>query len=151
MLIIGDKAPTFSLKNQNDENISLEDFKGKQVLLWFYPKASTPGWTVQGQGLRDEFKNFQNKNVEIVEMSADPVKKQKSFCEKQKFPFSLVSDETKETIKAYGAWGLKKFMGREYEGIQRYSYLINEKGSIEKTYFKVNTKTHAKDVLSEIN
>ena len=151
MLIIGDKAPTFSLKNQNDENISLEDFKGKKVLLWFYPKASTPGWTVQGQGLRDEFKNFQNKNVEIVGMSADSVKKQKSFCEKQKFPFSLVSDETKETIKAYGAWGLKKFMGREYEGIQRYSYLINENGSIEKTYFKVNTKTHAKDVLSEIN
>ena len=151
MLIIGDKAPTFSLKNQNDENISLEDFKGKKVLLWFYPKASTPGWTVQGQGLRDEFKNFQNKNVEIVGMSADPVKKQKSFCEKQKFPFSLVSDETKETIKAYGAWGLKKFMGREYEGIQRYSYLINENGSIEKTYFKVNTKTHAKDVLSEIS
>jgi len=84
-------------------------------------------------------------------MSADPVKKQKSFCEKQKFPFSLVSDETKETIKAYGAWGLKKFMGREYEGIQRYSYLINENGSIEKIYFKVNTKTHAKDVLSEIS
>ena len=84
-------------------------------------------------------------------MSADPVKKQKSFCEKHKFPFSLVSDETKETIKAYGAWGLKKFMGREYEGIQRYSYLINENGSIEKTYFKVNTKTHANDVLSEIS
>jgi peroxiredoxin Q/BCP len=84
-------------------------------------------------------------------MSADSVKKQKSFCEKQNFPFSLLSDESKETIKAYGAWGLKKFMGREYEGIHRYAYLIDEKGTIEKVYSKVNTKTHAKDVLGGIS
>jgi|TARA_Y100000294_G_C8531425_1_gene327110 peroxiredoxin Q/BCP len=84
-------------------------------------------------------------------MSADSVKKQKNFCEKQNFPFSLLVDESKETIKAFGAWGLKKFMGREYEGIYRYSYLIDENGTIEKTFSKVNTKTHAKDVLAEIN
>ena len=84
-------------------------------------------------------------------MSADPVKKQKTFCENQDFPFSLLSDESKETIKAFGAWGLKKFMGREYEGIYRYSYLIDENGIIEKTYPKVNTKSHAKDILAEIN
>ncbi len=84
-------------------------------------------------------------------MSADPVKKQKSFCEKQDFPFSLLSDESKTTIKAYDAWGLKKFMGREYEGIHRYSYLIDENGTIEKTYLKVNTKTHGQDVLADIS
>ena len=84
-------------------------------------------------------------------MSADSVKKQKSFCEKQDFPFSLLSDESKTTIKAYGAWGMKKFMGREYEGIYRYSYLIDENGTIEKTYPKVNTKTHAQDVLADIS
>ena len=84
-------------------------------------------------------------------MSADSVKAQKSFCEKKNFPFALLSDETKDTIKAYGAWGLKKFMGREYEGIFRYSYLIDENGIIEKVYSKVNTKTHAKDILSDLD
>jgi len=151
MLNEGDKAPDFSLKNQDNETVSLNEFRGKKVLLWFFPKASTPGWTVEGQGLRDEFEEFQNKNVEILGMSADSVKKQKNFCEKQNFPFSLLVDESKETIKAFGAWGLKKFMGREYEGIYRYSYLIDENGTIEKTFSKVNTKTHAKDVLAEIN
>jgi len=84
-------------------------------------------------------------------MSADHVKAQKSFCEKKNFPFVLLSDESKDTIKAYGAWGLKKFMGREYEGIYRYSYLIDENGTIEKVYSKVNTKTHAKDILSDLD
>ncbi len=84
-------------------------------------------------------------------MSADSVKAQKSFCDKQEFPFSLLSDPSKETIKAYGAWGPKKFMGREYEGIFRYSYLIDENGTIEKVYSKVNTKTHAKDILSDLD
>ena len=84
-------------------------------------------------------------------MSADHVKAQKSFCEKKNFHFALLSDESKDTIKAYGAWGLKKFMGREYEGIYRYSYLIDENGTIEKVYSKVNTKTHAKDILSDLD
>ena len=89
-------------------------------------------------------------NVEIIGLSADSVKAQKSFCEKKNFPFALLSDESKDTIKAYGAWGLKKFMGREYEGIHRYSYLIDENGIIEKVYSKVKTKTHAKDVLEDL-
>ena len=84
-------------------------------------------------------------------MSADHVKAQKSFCEKKNFSFALLSDESKDTIKAYGAWGLKKFMGREYEGIYRYSYLIDKNGTIEKVYSKVNTKTHAKDILSDLD
>ncbi len=150
MLNVGDKAPAFSLEDQNGENVSLEHSKGKKVLIWFFPKASTPGWTVQGQGLRDEFQNFQDNNVEIFGVSADSVKAQKSFCDKQEFPFSLLSDPSKETIKAYGAWGPKKFMGREYEGIHRYSYLIDEKGIVERTYPKVKTKTFAQDVLADI-
>ena len=150
MLNVGDKAPAFSLEDQNGENVSLEHSKGKKVLIWFFPKASTPGWTVQGQGLRDEFQNFQDNNVEIFGVSADSVKAQKSFCDKQEFPFSLLSDPSKETIKAYGAWGPKKFMGREYEGIHRYSYLIDERGTVERTYPKVKTKTFAQDVLADI-
>ena len=150
MLNTGDTAPSFSLKNQENETVSLQDFKGKKVLVWFFPKASTPGWTVQGQGLRDEFQNFQDNDVEILGMSADSVKAQKSFCDKQEFPFSLLSDPSKETIKAYDAWGPKKFMGREYEGIHRYSYLIDEKGIVERTYPKVKTKTFAQDVLADI-
>ena len=150
MLNVGDQAPAFSLEDQNGKNVSLEHSKGKKVLIWFFPKASTPGWTIQGQGLRDEFQNFQDNNVEIFGVSADSVKAQKSFCDKQEFPFSLLSDPSKETIKAYGAWGPKKFMGREYEGIHRYSYLIDEKGIVERTYPKVKTKTFAQDVLADI-
>ena len=150
MLNVGDQAPAFSLEDQNGENVSLEHSKGKKVLIWFFPKASTPGWTVQGQGLRDEFQNFQDNNVEIFGVSADSVKAQKSFCDKQEFPFSLLSDPSKETIKAYGAWGPKKFMGREYEGIYRYSYLIDENGTVERAFPKVKTKTFAQDVLADI-
>ena len=150
MLNIGEQAPAFSLENQNGETTTLEHFKGKKVLVWFYPKASTPGWTVQGQGLRDEFQKFQDNNVDIFGVSADSVKAQKSFCDKQEFPFSLLSDPSKETIKAYDAWGLKKFMGREYEGIHRYSYLIDENGTVERAYPKVKTKTFAQDVLADI-
>ena len=151
MLNVGDKAPALLLEDQNGETVSLEHFKGKKVLIWFFPKASTPGWTVQGQGLRDEFQNFQDNNVEIFGVSADSVKAQKSFCDKQEFPFSLLSDPSKETIKAYGAWGPKKFMGREYEGIYRYSYLIDENGIVERTYPKVKTKTFAQDILADIS
>ena len=150
MLNVGDQAPAFSLEDQNGENVSLEHSKGKKVLIWFFPKASTPGWTVQGQGLRDEFQKFQDNNVNIFGVSADSVKAQKSFCDKQKFPFSLLSDPSKEIIKAYDAWGPKKFMGREYEGIHRYSYLIDENGTVERAYPKVKTKTFAQDVLADI-
>ena len=101
--------------------------------------------------LRDEYKNFQKKNTEIIGMSADSVKAQKNFCSKQEFPFSLLSDPGKETIKSYSAFGLKKFMGREYEGIYRVSYLSDEKGIIEKAYEKVKLKEHAAQVLSDID
>ncbi len=105
---------------------------------------------VEGQGFRDEFDTYQKKNVAIIGMSADSVKRQKNFSDKQGFQFPLLSDESHQTIEAYGAWGLKKLYGREYMGIFRYSYLIDEDGNIEKIYTKVKTKTHALDVLSDL-
>jgi len=151
MLNIGVKAPDFSLEDQNGELVSLKDFKGRKVLLWFYPKASTPGWTIEGQKLRDEFENFKDKNVVILGVSADTVKSQSNFCNKQKFPFQLLSDTEKSMIRAYNAIGIKKMYGREYEGIFRVSYLIDENGLIEKTYAKVKPKEHASEVLSDIS
>ena len=150
MLKEGSKAPNFSLEDQDGKIVNLTDFKGQKILLWFYPKASTPGWTIEGQKLRDEFQNFKEKNVVILGMSADPVKSQKNFCSKQDFPFSLLSDIDKTTIRAYEAIGIKKMYGREYEGIFRISYLINEDGLIEKVYEKVKPKEHAKEVLEDL-
>ena len=151
MLEKGTSAPDFKLDDQDGNPISLSDFKGKKILLWFYPKASTPGCTIEGQEFRDEFQKFQEKNTVILGMSADSVKSQKNFCEKQNFPFSLVSDPEKTTIRKYEAIGLKKMYGREYEGIFRISYLIDENGFIQKTYGKVKPKEHAKEVLEDLD
>jgi len=150
MLEVGQKAPDFSLPDQNGNDVSLSDFSGKKVVLWFFPKASTPGWTIEGQGFRDELNNFKKKNIVVLAMSADSTKKQKNFCDKESFDFPMLSDENKSILKDYGAWGTKKMYGREYEGIYRYTYVINEKGFVEKAYEKVSVKTHAKDVLAEL-
>ena len=151
MLKEGIKAPNFSLEDQNGDLVKLKDFEGKKVLLWFYPKASTPGWTIEGQRLRDEFQNFKQANTVILGMSADTVKSQNNFYNKQNFPFQLLSDTEKTTIRAYEAIGMKKMYGREYEGIFRISYLIDEKGIIEKVYSKVKPKEHASEVLKDIS
>ena len=151
MLKEGSKAPGFTLDDQDGNSVSLSDFAGQKVLLWFYPKASTPGWIIEGQKLRDEFQNFKDKNTVILGMSADSVKAQKNFCTKQEFPFSLLSDPDKTTIRVYKAIGLKKMYGREYEGIFRVSYLIDEKGVVEKAYTKVKPKEHAQEVLADLN
>ena len=151
MLKEGIKAPNFSLEDQNGDLVKLEDFEGKKILLWFYPKASTPGWTIEGQRLRDEFQNFKQANTVILGMSADTVKSQNNFCKKQNFPFQLLSDTEKTTIRSYEAIGMKKMYGREYEGIFRISYLIDEKGIIEKVYSKVKPKEHASEVLKDIS
>jgi len=151
MLLEGTKAPNFTLEDQDGNSVSLSDFQGQKVLLWFYPKASTPGWTVEGQELRDEFQNFTSKNTIILGMSADSVKSQKNFCVKQGFPFPLISDPDKSTIRKYEAIGKKKMYGREYEGIFRISYLIDAQGMIEKVYEKVKPKEHAKEVLKDLD
>ena len=151
MLKEGSKAPGFNLDDQDGNSVSLSYFEGQKVLLWFYHKASTPGWTIEGQELRDEFQNFKDNNTVILGMSADSVKAQKNFCTKQEFPFSLLSDPDKTTIRSYEAIGLKKMYGREYEGIFRVSYLIYEKGVVEKAYAKVKPKEHAQEVLADLN
>ena len=151
MLDVGMQAPEFNLENQNGEKVSLSQFLGQRVLIWFYPKASTPGWIVEGQGLRDEFEKFQKKNTILLGVSADSVKAQKNFCVKQDFLFSLLSDPDKSMIRAYKAIGLKKMYGREYEGIFRVSYLLDEKGKVLKAYEKVKPKEHANEVLSDLS
>ena len=150
MLKVGDKAPDFTLQNQDENSVSLSDYKNKKVVLWFYPKASTPGWTIEGQGFRDEFQKFEEKNVQILGCSADPPKKQKKFCEKKNFPYFLLSDESKDMLKAYGVCVKKKFMCREYMGISRATYIIDENGIIEKVYDKVSVKSHAQDILKNL-
>ena len=146
----GDKAPNFSLPDADGGTVSLEDFKNQKVVLWFFPKASTPGWTVEGQGFRDEFDKFKSNNIAIIGCSADPPSKQKKFCDKQKFPYPMLCDESHSMLEDYKVWGLKKFMGREYMGISRVTYIISEDGLIEKIYEKVATKSHAKDILEDL-
>ena len=151
MLSIGSNAPEFQLSDQDGNTVNIKDFEGQKVLLWFYPKASTPGWTTQGQGLRDEFKNFKKYNTVILGMSADSIKAQNNFCAKQEFPFQLLSDPDKEVMRSYEAIGIKKMYGREYEGILRVAYLIDENGKIEQAYEKVSPKTHAGVVLEDLS
>lgn len=146
-LVIGEKAPEFTLEDQNGKKISLKDFRGKKVVVYFYPKAMTPGCTVQACSLRDSLAELKAANVVVMGMSADPVKKLKQFEVKDKLNFTLLSDPDHKVIEAYGSWGLKKFMGREYMGILRQSFLIDENGKIVHVMHKVDTKSHHDDVL----
>ena len=147
----GDKAPQFSLQNQNDETVSLSDFAGKKVLVYFYPKAMTPECTVQAQGLRDSKEELVAKNVEILGISPDPVKRLPKFADKESLNFTLLSDEDHAVADAFGVWGLKKFMGKEYDGIHRISFMIDENGTIEQVFNKFKTKEHHTVILDYLN
>ena len=146
-LKVGDKAPGFSVKDQHGKTINLEDFKGKKIVLFFYPKASTPGCTAEACNLRDNYQTFQSRGYEILGVSADSEKRQMNFSTKQELPYSLLADEDKEVIMAYGVWGPKKFMGREYDGIHRTTFVIDEDGKIEDVITKVKTKDHSAQIL----
>ena len=150
MLNIGDKAPDFTLQNQLGEDISLSDYQGRKLLIWFFPKASTPGCKAEGCSLRDHFSELSEQNISILGVSMDSVKRQANFVQKNDFPYPLLADTEGELIRGFGAWGPKKFMGKEYEGILRSSFLIDEKGYIEKVFSKVKTKTHGLDVLNSL-
>ena len=150
MLKVENKAPDFTLPDAEGNSVSLTGFLGKKVVLWFFPKASTPGWIIEGKGFRDEFQKFEEKNIQIIGCSADPQKKQKKFCDKQNFQFPLLCDESHKMLEEYRVWGKKKFMGREYMGISRVTYIIDENGMIEKVYEKVRTTSHAKDILNDL-
>jgi peroxiredoxin Q/BCP len=146
-LKIGDMAPEFNLEDQNGKPVSLKDFRGKNVVVYFYPKAMTPGCTVQACSLRNSQSKLNDANIVVLGISADPVKKLKQFETKDKLNFTLLSDPDHKLIEAYGSWGMKKFMGREYMGILRQSFLIDQTGKIIHIMNKVDTKTHHDDVL----
>lgn len=146
-LKIGDIAPKIKLLNQDGEEISLDMYKGKKVLLYFYPKAMTPGCTTQAQCLRDEKKSFDKKKIEILGVSIDEPKRLQKFIEKEDLNFTLLSDPEHKACEAFGVWAKKKFMGREFMGIVRTSFLIDEKGKIMHIFEDVKTKTHHQDVL----
>ena len=147
----GDNAPQFSLQNQNDETVSLADFEGKKVLVYFYPKATTPGCTVQAQGLRDVYDQLTAKNVVVLGISPDAVKRLPKFIEKENLNFTLLSDEEHAVADAFGVWGPKKFMGKEYDGIHRLTFLIDENGVVEHVFTKFKTKEHHTVVLDYLN
>jgi len=146
-LKIGDKAPDYKVKNQNGKEIQLKDFKGKKVVLFFYPKASTPGCTAEACNLRDNYKDLINKGMEVIGVSADTETSQLKFSTKNELPYNLLADTEKEIINAYGVWGPKKFMGKEYDGINRTTFVIDEKGMIENIITKVKTKEHTAQLL----
>lgn len=146
-LTIGKKAPAFSGVDQNGETIALKDFKGKKIVLYFYPKDDTPGCTAQACNLRDNHSDLLKKGFVVIGVSADSVKKHKKFEEKYDLPFSLIADEDKKIVEAYGVWGEKKFMGKTYMGITRTTFLIDETGKIKSIITKPDTKNHAAEVL----
>jgi len=146
-LKVGDKSPEFSAKNQDGKQIKLSNFKGSKLVLFFYPKASTPGCTMEACNLRDNYKLFLAKGYKVLGVSADSAKRQQNFINKNNLPFDLLADEDKKVINAFGVWGPKKFMGREYEGINRTTFVIDEQGVILDIIFKVKTKQHALQIL----
>ena len=139
MLKIGQNAPEFSLPNQDDVTISLKDFKGKKILIWFFTKASTGGCTREGLGFNDYFQSFKKRNISIIGISKDSINAQKNFCNKNEFKFDILSDTELNVLKNYKAWGLKKMYGREYEGIYRITYVIDEDGTIINSYSKLSS------------
>ena len=149
-LQVGDKAPFFSGLNQNEEEITLDSFKGKKVILYFYPKDMTPGCTTQACNLGENYQELVDKGFEVVGVSADSIVRHQKFTAKYNLPFTLLADESLTIIKAYGVWGMKKLYGREYEGIYRETFVINENGVIDKIILKVKTKLHTQQILEEL-
>ena len=150
-LKIGDSAPAINSVDQNGNTITLDQFKGSKVVLYFYPKDMTPGCTVQSCNLRDNYKMLLEKGYVVLGCSADSPARHVKFIEKHDLPFSLISDESesKQVVNDYGVWGPKKFMGKEYDGISRTTFIIDEKGIIEDIIEKVNTKEHSSQILAD--
>ena len=146
-LKVGDTAPEINSVNQNGDTISLSQFKGKKIVLYFYPKDMTPGCTAQSCNLSENYVKLQKNGFEVLGVSCDSVERHQKFIEKYSLPFNLISDEEKKVVNDYGVWGLKKFMGKEYMGINRTTFIINESGIIEEIITKVNTKDHSTQIL----
>ena len=150
MLNVGDNAPNFTGVIQDGTEVSLSDYSGKKLIMYFYPADNTPSCTAEGCSLRDNYKILQKKGYEILGVSPDSAKKHTNFIKKFEFPFNLLVDAELETTKSFGAFGWKKFMGKEYQGVLRSTFLINEKGVVEAVISKVKTKTHGEQILEII-
>ena len=143
----GDVAPAFSATDQNGKEVSLEVYKGKKVILYFYPKDNTPGCTAEACDLRDNHSDLISKGYVVIGVSPDPLKSHTKFTEKYELPFSLLPDTEKTIIQSYGVWGPKKFLGKSYEGVLRTTFVIDEKGIIEKVFTQVSTQNHTAQIL----
>lgn len=146
-LKVGDSAPDFSGTLATGESVSLADYAGKKLVLYFYPKDDTPGCTVEACNLRDNYSELRAQGYEILGVSPDPAVKHQKFISKYELPFDLLADEDKSTLEAYGAWGPKKFMGRSYIGVHRFTFVIDEEGKIAAVITKVKTKDHTAQIL----
>lgn len=145
----GDNAPENLGTDQTGKRHNLRDYKGKKLVVFFYPKASTPGCTTEACNLRDNYKLLKDKGYELLGVSADSGNRQQKFADKYSLPFPLIADEDKTVINAFGVWGSKKFMGRVYDGIHRITFIINENGIVEDVIDNVKTKAHAEQILEE--
>lgn len=146
----GSVVPSFETQDQDQNRVTNKDLIGKKSIVFFYPRANTPGCTAEACNLRDNYKELQEKGYQLFGVSADAPKKQKNFANKYDLPFPLLADEDKSVINAFGVWGPKKFQGKEYDGIHRTTFLIDEKGIVERVISKVKTKDHAAQILEEI-
>ncbi|MBT7683051.1 MAG: thioredoxin-dependent thiol peroxidase [Cryomorphaceae bacterium] len=147
MLKIGDKIPNINVTTHKGESINLSDLKGKKIVLFFYPRANTPGCTAQSCNLNDNYSRLTSQGYEVVGVSPDTVEKQNKFADKFGFKYNLLADDSRELIDAFGVWGKKKFRGNEYEGVHRTTFIISEEGIIEKVIDKVNTKDHTDQII----
>ncbi|GCD79432.1 thioredoxin-dependent thiol peroxidase [Schleiferia thermophila] len=146
----GDRAPEFEGVDQNGNPVRLSDFAGKKLIVYFYPKDDTPGCTAEACSLRDSYEELVAKGFAVVGVSTDSQKSHQKFIEKYNLPFTLISDPDRRVIEAFGVWGKKKFMGKEYDGIHRETFVIDENGVILKVFTKVDTKNHAKQILESL-
>lgn len=146
-LSVGDKAPDFNLPDEDGNSHTLQEYAGRHVLLYFYPKDDTPGCTTEACSFRDDYSSYENANVVILGVSPDSPASHKKFKEKYQLPFSLLADEKHEVCELYKVWGLKKNFGKEYDGVHRTTYLIDPKGIIQKVFQKVSPATHSAEVL----
>lgn len=145
-----DKAPDFMGVDQNGEAVSLDQYKGKKVILYFYPKDNTPGCTAESCNLRDNYDDLLEKGLNVIGVSPDSEMSHKKFIEKYKLPFKLISDPEKKILKLYNAWGEKKLYGRTYDGVLRKTFIVSENQTIEKIFIKVNTKDHTNQIFKEL-
>ena len=150
-LKVGDKAPSISALDQNSNAFTLDSLRGSKVILYFYPKDDTPGCTAEACNLRDNYSELQKRGFKIVGVSTDSVKSHQKFSEKYSLPFPLLADTDKKIVNDFGVWGKKKFMGREYDGTHRVTFVLSEEGTILKIFDKVQTKDHTEQILMEIN